>query len=201
MIAFNVIHSTKMKRLCLSFFLVLICYIGQLQAQNRRYTEEGYIVTLQNDTIYGLLKYKSRVQSCKTVFFLSATGNKKKYYASELKGYSQNRVTYRSFPLPNDLLGASAFLKEFVKGEVNLYLRYVNSVMVMGPQSQVVTKTLEIFYYRKEDSKELIRVKKLGFKDQLSDVVKADVELSAMILNKDYRYDDIVKIIEIYNQG
>lgn len=73
--------------------------------------------------------------------------------------------------------------------------------MVMGPQSQVVTKTLEIFYYRKEDSKELIRVKKLGFKDQLSDVVKADVELSAMILNKDYRYDDIVKIIEIYNQG
>ncbi len=193
-----------MRKTSLIFFIFLLINTGYLQAQKKGYSE-GYVVTLQNDTIHGLIKSKNRVASCRSVSFISDSGDKQKYTPREIKFYSKTRKIYRSFLLPDNILGAHAFMKELVKGKINLYIHYrtqQNSGMTAnGQQAYGSSTTVETFYLGRGDSKELVRVSQLDFKAQLSELVKDNDELSAMILNKEYRYDDIEEIIEIYNEG
>jgi hypothetical protein len=203
-LALHLIIEVIMKKTLFLIFTVLMMCQGQLQAQKRGYSE-GYIVTLKNDTIYGLIKSKNDVASCRSVTFISDLGQKETYNPRKIKCYSKTRKIYRSFLLPANLLGMHAFIKELVYGRMTLYVHYQNrqnNMMTAGGQSMYGgTTVIETYYLGSPNNKKLTMVRHLNFKAQLSEYVKDDIGLSARILNKEFRYGDIKEIVKMYNQG
>ena len=89
-------------------------------------------------------------------------------------------------------------MKSIESGDYNLY-RFCFSQTSGGYPNGPFMITHKQDYYLERKGK-FIRVKHLGFKYQMSKLVSNNKELSSKILNKDYKFRDLLEIIKIYNE-
>ena len=103
------------------FFIPLLFFISNNVLSQKKGYSDGYIVTKENDTIYGFVKNKQGTSSHKLVNFLDSVGKKTKYRAYELKAYTKNNTVFRSFKTSGRMVDLRVFLLLKNSGNVNLY--------------------------------------------------------------------------------
>lgn len=182
-------------------FLVFACFSISLQAQ-KNYTE-GYIITLNNDTIRGKVKDRFPFRfklAAKKISFIDSTGIEKDYLPKDIAGYSKADIA-------NYLSIDMTFSKEFARIIVDGYITLVsfksegatstmnaNGGMTFGSYSN------ETFYLYDRITKITTEVSSIGFKDAMADYFSDFPKLKEMIINKELRYADLEIIVEKYNR-
>jgi hypothetical protein len=102
-------------------FLILFVYIGNIQAQQDY--RKGYIITGQQDTIYGWVDYRGDVRNAKICLFKKTeTGQATEYSPSDIAAYRfMNGKFYVSKNIGNADTPKQVFLEYLVNGMAKLY--------------------------------------------------------------------------------
>ena len=110
----------KVKRGCLTL-LFLIVYFGSIQAQ--RDYRKGYIITNQQDTVYGWIDYRGDIRNSKVCSFKKTeTDQATEYSPSDIAAYRFiNSKFYVSKNVGSEYVPKLVFLEYLVNGLANLY--------------------------------------------------------------------------------
>jgi hypothetical protein len=104
-------------RLFISVLFISIVQILNAQSDFK----PGYIITLQNDTVYGKIDNRGELLMAQVCIFKSLQGEKHDYTPSEIKAF---RITDEKYYIAKLLNGNMVFLEFLIKGK-NKYLLYV----------------------------------------------------------------------------
>lgn len=190
--------------------LIVICILLSsfyLTKAQKNFTD-GYIITLNNDTIRGKVKdnFPLRLSGlAKKISFIDSSGVKNDYLPKDIKGYSKGDiVNYISI----DIGFGKDFAKVIVDGEISLLScksAGYNSTFVPsggaggGSWSHTASSSESFFLYRKYTGS-LTEVTRIGFRDLVSGYFSDYKELKEMIDKKELRYSDLEIIVEKYNK-
>ena len=178
-----------------TFFISFLLFFSADGFSQGKFYTDGYIVTIEKDTIKGYIKNMNKVRSGRVVKFMPHSGEKQLFYPREILSYSRNRKEYRSFFLPLDLIGRFGFFKLIRQGEVNLYVHYTQTQNNQGQSSK--TKR---YYLQTADNDYVTLVRFLGFRNQMTEYFAREKELVTLLQKREYRYFDIEEIVEFYNE-
>lgn len=188
-------------------FSISIILFFVLNVSNAQYID-GFVITSDGDTINGTLKNLGITTSCSKVKFYYDNGEKGKFKVGNLKGYQRGNEAYvvRMRERPLSLTRPmKSFMKVLDHGKVNLYeYNYtVNSGGYMGAGGVMVGSysSNRTDYYLEKSSGQLMLVRTGNFKKEMSNYFKNNKDLSASILEKELRYNDIEEIVRIYNSN
>ncbi|MBT3208088.1 MAG: hypothetical protein HN704_07765 [Bacteroidetes bacterium] len=114
---------------------------------------DGYIITFQNDTIYGTIKcYDYEVSSLKSIVFWDKLNNRKKYTPDDIFAFKIRNKTYESVTLvkaPSIFGKKRIFITRIICGPMNLYKYvYIKSGFSLIKSSSVLN-CIEYFYIKK----------------------------------------------------
>lgn len=180
---------------------VLTCLVFPLFISFSGFTQEyleGYIILNDGDTIYGKIKKQSELKSCEKVYIIDSTSVEKKYKSKKAIGYKRGDEIFikKNYTVPGNLGTYNNFMKVIETGKVVLYEAYSNVYQSSGGGGGVSTTRHDYFL---EKNGNLLRVKKGGFKNQISEYFRENKELSEKIKNKELGYGDMHRIVQIYN--
>lgn len=158
---------------------------------------DGYIITLQNDTIHG--KIRNNVMSNRAVKLMDENGKITRYTADKIKGYSKAGIIDYLSVQENV---TKIFAKVVVNGDIALLTIEKSGTYMPGPygSGSVYTNPKTIYYLLNTKTDSTVRVYPLGFKDQMADYFSDDVKLKDMILNKELRLKDLEVIVATYDK-
>ena len=182
---FNMIAITN--RL-LFFLLNIFISVSSLYGQNQK--GNGYIINLENDTIYGALNLASTAVNYSKAI-ITIAGERKKFGPAEIRGYGErNGKTYLAS-------GDSAFVEVLLRGKASLYrihnvflLQVDNSPFyILKSERMVKTRPGGQTYIEYDDSwKEACKYLLMNCKE-----VRDDIETT------DFREPSLVKLVSQYN--
>ncbi len=166
----------------------------------------GYVVKESRDTIFGKLKDMSEERSCFKIKFIDSNGNKVKFKDAEVYAYKRGTELYfkKSYERPISISNMLGFMKLIDTGKVKLFqFSYVvqnagtmnaNGVMTGGRSSY-----RQDYYIEKNNR--LLLVRKMGFKNTMTEYFSDNSELADKIRSKDLKYRDIKEIVRMYNRS
>lgn len=115
--------NTCIKKLRFAFTLFFLAISFQLMAQNN--VREGYIITLQGDTIHGQIDFRtSAMNSKRCVFKQNGESTFKTYLPEDISGYrfTNNGIYYISKLVDTKDEGKKMLFVEYIlHGNMNLY--------------------------------------------------------------------------------
>lgn len=180
--------------------LLLLC-VTLAKAQELK--EKSYIITNDNDSIYGQIKITNRKGNLKVIKFREL-GTEKYigYRADKLKGFVKGTRNFESKKID----GTPYFLCLVLDGYVKLYslqsispnMGYGNNIDAVTSSANSSTIVQNIFYLERDEK--LTRISKLGFTQGMANYVSDCSELSEKIENKTYKFRDIEEIVLMYNE-
>ncbi len=181
------------------FFLILINLIPSFTFAQKGYTK-GFLITQNQDTLHGKIKDNlfSMNSTHNTISFIDKDGQKSKFKAKEIQGYSKaDIIDYVSI---KD--GSHRFAKVLVDGEIKLLSSTTESSGMHSDCNYTTTFTYKVkFYYLyNSSSKQITKVAPITFKNQVSDYISEYSALKEQVANKELRFDDLEIIIEKYNK-
>ena len=103
------------KILFITVFIFLACFLNKNGITQNRTFSDGYLITLDNDTIYG----KTKNRDCMYLLFYDKEGKKSKYTPSKIKGFYIGEKINRNGYKTQGKEYISVFLNEF---DNNYYL-------------------------------------------------------------------------------
>ena len=194
-----------MKTIKLGFtFLLLSIFTFSFGQKNY---SEGYIITLQNDTIHGKIRdrFGIRLQIAPSkINFIDSKGTIIKYLPKDIKGYSKAGII--DYLTIQDDFGKN-FAKLIVDGDVKLLtIKKSGTRMASTPNSTGGFTTTQssysndVYYLYNTKTSNTTKVYQLDFKNQMTDYFSDYDKLKNMILNKELRYSDLEVIVETYNK-
>lgn len=169
---------------------------------------DGYIISLNNDTIRGKVKdnFPLRLSGlAKKISFIDSSGVKNDYLPKDIKGYSKGDiVNYISI----DIGFGKDFAKIIVDGEISLLsCKSVGYSSTFAPSGGAgggswshTASSSESFFLYKKNTGSLTEVTRIGFRDLVSGYFSDYKELKEMIEKKELRYSDLEVIVEKYNK-
>ncbi len=182
----------------------------------------GYIVTIAGDTIQGTIKYNYPVVMQKRVSFTRrGTTDGVIFQAKDIRGYScdnmhwvsatvsiktyQGPVKFQRFGILYSGKGPLELLRIFP--EKDKLLKRMSSTKAETidkniPLNQPVNSFKNLYIKKFEEPAEDVgtSVFKKGFIQRVSQLVSDDKDLMDKIGNKVYKYNDLLKIVNDYNQ-
>lgn len=164
---------------------------------------EGYIIALNDDTVYGKIKDKrpavSMNQKPIKISFIGSNNIQITFLASQLKGYSKGDI--KNYVSIRDLNEGPFFSRVLVKGPLSLLTTQVEGVAFYKNQPamlpQRVNDSREFLVHK--NKKRTIEISMLEFKKQMAEFFADYYELQQSILNKELRYSDLEIIVSRYN--
>jgi hypothetical protein len=207
-----------MKKTIFILFLVCLTFNG--------YSQKGYIITQSDSLKIGFLKYQRNDKSQLEIELWETKRDKnpKKYLLSELNEYAIKKDTFRVFTNVYPYKGESLFfdileLRIIKKGKLNLYSGFeidggigndlfiagtrntAEAQMALNPSFNLRGFTISKRIFVIEDNTGNIQViNRKDFIDDLSMFLNYD-KYSAKLPNQKLLYDDIPKLIELYNRS
>ena len=172
-------------------FTAIFLWVGCtfLTAQN---THQGFIITNQNDTIYGTIIYGDAAQQNVEVTFVDpATQKSKVFKPYQLKAYFANSEFHESkiYDESQGLgYGHSVFMKRLNDGQVKVYEYWNNTTA--RPFTQ-------LFITNGKDR--MVFVSQLKFKKQMATFFKDSAFIQKKILDGDYNRKDVLQLAVDYN--
>ena len=166
---------------------------------------KGYIVTLDKDTIHGILKYSEYANGCSCVkfqeIFRGTMGNKLRYNSNQLLGFKRGDEVFETKQGRNH----PVFMKRLINGQVKLFTYSYNVYgagppvighFTAGPSFTRVDR--RSFYYLERHNGEATTVKHLSFKKEMTEYFKDCPEVVQKV--DDNEYKNIEQIVEDYNK-
>lgn len=191
-----------------SFPIILLLLLGStLQAQEsekylslqKRYAyQEGYIITLDDEKVEGLV-YQNPINAMKEyylVVFIHKDGTKVKYRPRHVKKYGYSMYNFVS--------DNGSFYKEVEIGPaVCLYEKMENQSYTTGGHygsaSQSFSSSKSYLYLRKTGESTFKRVRKFNFKDEYSMYFRDCPMVKEEIQNRNFTYKNLSRIVREYN--
>jgi len=106
-----------MKQIIITLFYLLPFFAGFSQQDFK----PAYVITRQNDTLFGKIDNQSILLLSKSCIFLSGEGIRTKYTPDDIRAF---RFIDGSFFIAKDIADEKLFLEFLVKGKINLYYYY-----------------------------------------------------------------------------
>ena len=188
-----------MKKVTFSIFIIILVFSNYKLVFSQKNFSDGYIITVENDTVQGKVRDKFAFSSRK-VDFIDNQGNKCTYHPKDINGYSKSGIIdYMS--IQEDIL--REFARIVVDGEIRL-LKVQKTGTTTTSNTTGGTNynsySQDLFYLYNTRTKLTTRVLKLDFKNFVSDYFSDNIKLKEMILNKELRFGDLEIIVETYNK-
>ena len=101
--------------------IILVYLLSVFVGFSQPYFKPAYIITRQNDTLFGKIDNRDYLPLSKSCIFLSGEGIKTKYTPDDIRAF---RFIDGSFFVAKDIAGEKLFLEFLVKGKINLYYYY-----------------------------------------------------------------------------
>lgn len=176
------------------FYLLIITFLISIQESKAQGDfRNGYIVTLQNDTIHGAIDFSTKTMNYNQCRF-KKDGQTKKYFPNELKSYTFiNDKSYVSGICEN------SFVECLIEGKLNLYRK--NQIFYLKKDNDKVYQ-LESYSDVKEINSSTQEVTKNHrwrgtLKYMLSDCEGINLNMSTYRFTEKY----FTKIVKEYNEG
>jgi hypothetical protein len=184
-----------------NLFIVFYLCVTVIQAQDADYFS-GYVITKNNDTIYGKLKF---VEPFLYYIKTDAKFNKEenvpieKYSADAITGFSIGQTTYHSVRfLQFNNTTKVVFMRLVLDGDVKLYTWKVN--VTQETYEQQSHADVSHSYLMKKNESEAFSVPRVGFKSQAANYFSDYPDLWEKIKKGFYRRSDLEEIVTKYNQ-
>jgi hypothetical protein len=189
------------------FLFVFISYSFVISAQlNYR---NGYVITLQNDTLFGKINDGGSICNTKVCLFKSGIKSKKvKYYPADIKAYRfDGGKYYVSQKLITKGESKSVFTEVLLDGKISLYtdLSSLNMKYYLEMEDGTLTglsnKNFRVQY--QPDLDKLVYGKKYWlickvFRDTLYSVFKASEKIQKQVDFVAYNHESLIKITKAY---
>ncbi len=105
--------------------IFLLMLLGSFVVSAQRDFRQGFIITLQNDSISGKILFRDSEKKFEECAFLKTEGGESVVYgAHQIKGYSLSGRSYMSRDIVVDLVVKKAFVEVYVYGKANLFFAY-----------------------------------------------------------------------------
>ena len=197
-----------MKYKLFSLILILFSY-SAIEISGQSKLKEGFVITLENDTLYGFIKDMSQNKNSKYCLFSSEPKSKnfikyspldiKSYRISDEKMYEAKRIFYKDEFNP-------VFLEMLIEGYVNLYYDHRNKQMAFYlekegmPFKGLEMSSIDISPNRAKGyySDQLDEIKINIYKDTLFSVFDGSPEAYNKIDNLNYEIQDLMDIVKTY---
>ncbi len=184
----QIIRSMKIRLL-----FILIMMLGAVLLYGQFNFLDGYIISNQNDTIRGKIKYTTpALRSSKVIFVKNGDEERLTYKPFQIKGYYVENTVYDSKIYDVDLAlsyGYGVFMERRNNGIVKLYY-YWNTDKERG-----FTQT-----FIENDGDYLLEVDFVGFKRQMTRYFEDFPKLQSKIKQGTYKKKDLEQIVAEYNE-
>ena len=178
-----------MKRLLL--LLLMVGSFGMADAQLN--FVDGYIITNENDTLYGKIKSTTPAQRSSNITFMEDGERERlKYKPFQIKGYYIENQAYESKIYDIDPAlpyGYAVFMERINQGAVKVYY-YWNTDKERG-----FTQT-----FLENDGDYLVEVNPLQFKRQMVQYFEEYPRLQNKIKTGEYKKKQLMEIVDEYNE-
>jgi hypothetical protein len=181
-----------MKTFLILFFL---SSVFSVKAQGDKWPwVDGYIVPKVGDTIKGQMKLFNEYRSCRTVHFKYPNDSIKKLGPFEIIAFSRNGEIYEKKRI--------YFMKRLAYGKISLYQLNYRQVTIITPESMILGMYSKntAFHLFKEGATNTKCINKANFRGVMKRWTKDNESLSSQIRMKEYRFENLLEVINIYNQ-
>jgi hypothetical protein len=188
-------HKTAFK---VSFLLVFLFFVGSLKAQ------EDFIVTLNNDTIRGVVFEKSFGGP---KFLAAGKTKKERVMAPKTREYfiysSKKVMSAQIIPGTKDPI----FLERIENGRIKLY-RLDQMMYSYSPSGGATNSSRQLYWYVSKDNSPIKTLKHNSWltfskerrKNEFYEIIKDNESVASMFLEKEkFSFDEIRKLVSIYN--
>jgi hypothetical protein len=178
--------------------LVMGLIVSNLYGQSEKY-RPGFYTDLNGDKISGFIYYISGGQ----IKFRATNDDKpKKIKPNEVLGFTcdgKEFIVFKNFKIKLQLMVEDVdyrFVRQVKKGKVNLYTDD-ESIHFQGVVSDVV-----VYLLKRENSETIdyVPFRNKAFRTAMSTYFADNLELKNKILGKELVYEDIERIVDIYNK-
>ena len=159
---------------------------------------EGYILTNNNDTLYGLLKLRNKIPYKifpRIQFKKTAEAEVESFAPAEVKGFTMGMEIYES-----KYVSAKKTEKVFFQLKIKGYLSYYENESYAGPN----TGSFYTVFLQKENAEDFFVYQEnnpfFPFKRKLSEYLKDYPELASKVRHYKYNQTHIVRIVNEYNE-
>jgi hypothetical protein len=152
---------------------------------------EGLAITNDNDTVRGMIKYKSGEEVSDRIYVKISEEEKKNFKAADIKYFEANEERFVSREIEKN--AGPVFLKILAEGAINLFeYRYGLD------QGGKTIMRFELYY--DIDGNAVGSIKPGGWKKTAADLIKDCEEVLKDFNSKKYNIDDLPTIIMSYNE-
>jgi Outer membrane protein beta-barrel domain len=152
----------------------------------RSYAQDDFVITLQNDTVQGSIKYRS--SRATLTFSDKKSGNSVEYSPAEIKGFLFSGQSYIS--LQDSVLG-DLFVKVLAYGEVSLYA--YKDIYFLAKEGMV--QTIE----KKEKIVNGITVEDKKYVGQFAVLVSGCEATNTQLSKLKFSPSEFIKLVDTYN--
>jgi hypothetical protein len=189
-----------MKRIII-LSLLFVCSGAAIQAAGfgKKKTEQGYVVTTENDTIKGLISIVDDVESCLKVTISVNKGEKTTYDASKVKYYKRGEEEFISFYDEKRLnvYGIWLFIKLVKKDYLSVYELTYTRETFHGPEAK--NDINQVFIILIDGKLPLIVFDNQYYKHKVSEYLSENEDLSNRIKNQYLKYSNFWETVEKFN--
>ena len=177
------------------YALVLLFLIPSLQLLAQSNIREGYIITLQNDTIHGDIDFRTSAMNMKRcVFRKKGETSFKTYLPGEISGYrfTSNGIYYVSKEVKTDEGKEVVFAEYVLRGNMNLYQLGADEMLLEDEDGNLAKFSVEKAQ-RSSDKKEV--------RNEMKDVLimlNKSPNATHLILEKDKNRENTKKAVKAY---
>ena len=192
----------------MKIYLNLIVFLFPLLLNGQTGYSEGYIITYENDTIYGKIKDRAGSLSSSNylkIRFMNDEGEIEKFSAYDIRGYSKSGlINYRAIEIE------SKYFAEVIEdGPLTLLANDKKQYELQTntgtngdfTNSTTTTNVYSHYYLQKKGSDKVTEVTKWNFKKKMSQYFMDYPELKEQIDNKSLRFNDLKLIVKKYNKN
>ncbi len=199
-----------MKSFLLLLFISIPCLLGAqswYDKSQKGQKKESFVITMEGDTISGLLEFDAPYKMAKRISFLHKDSEEiQKYRASDIKGFGIYGKAWvsKEIRIPYlDVLGGTTrkvhlFLLPLIeKGPIQLYLHYINETFISEhgeyiPAYSYVLFKDETYVYMRGDDDWLYNNKIWALLNDSEDIITG-------IQSEEYVWDDLITLVKRYN--
>lgn len=179
----------------LRYVLVLLFLIPSLQLLAQSNVREGYVITLQGDTLYGEIDFRTSAMNMKRcVFRQKGETSFKTYLPGEISGYrfTNNGIYYISKEIKTDEGKKVVFVEYVLRGNMNLYQLGADE-MLLEDEDGNLAKFSVVKAQRSTDKKEI--------RNEMKDVLimlNKSPNATNLILEKDKNRENTKAAVRAY---
>jgi hypothetical protein len=149
--------------------------------------QPGVIITKEDDTLAGLVKYASSVPLDKVTYRSNLISSDSVFSVSDIKSVITQFEYFANIPFE----GKERMMRWLAVGKINLY----------GFAKYYSAGSSEITYVLKKTEDQFIYINKNDFKVMMKHVFFDTPDMLNKIRKRGYRFNDMIEIIREYNKG